>query len=144
MRFEQPALEATLAHYLEEVDHAAEQIIKLEKAVDEAVAQAGPEIRSVIEALQALRGVAQMTAATIVCELGSLSLPLASVMIALGFAVFGMIMLMQSWRHQAETQLRLDECVGKTAARFRDINNSFNSGSHAAHERRPASARRIL
>ena len=31
------------------------------------------DIRSVIEALQALRGVAQMTAATIVCELGSLS-----------------------------------------------------------------------
>ena len=38
-----------------EVDHAAEQIFKLEKAIDEAVAQACPEIRSVIEALQALR-----------------------------------------------------------------------------------------
>ena len=73
VRFDQPALEATLAHYLQEVDHAAEQILKLEKAIDEAVAQASPEIRSVIEALQALRGVAQMTAATIVCELGSLS-----------------------------------------------------------------------
>ena len=63
----------TLAHYLHEVEHAAEQILKLEKAIDEAVAQSSPEIRSVIEALQALRGVAQMTAATIVCELGSLS-----------------------------------------------------------------------
>jgi transposase len=73
VRFDQPALEATLAHYLQEVDHAAEQILKLEKAIDEAVAQASPEIRSVIEALQALRGVAQMTAATIVCELGSLA-----------------------------------------------------------------------
>lgn len=73
VRFDQPALEATLAHYLHEVDHAAEQILKLEKAIDEAVAQASPEIRCVIEALQALRGVAQMTAATIVCELGSLS-----------------------------------------------------------------------
>ena len=73
MRFEQPAQEATLAHYLEEVEHAAEQIIKLERAIDEAVAQAGPEIRAVIEALQALRGVAQMTAATVVCELGSLA-----------------------------------------------------------------------
>jgi transposase len=74
VRFDQPALEATLAHYLHEVDHAAEQILKLEKAIDEAVAQSSPEIRSVIEALQALRGVAQMTAATLVCELGSLSL----------------------------------------------------------------------
>jgi len=73
VRFDQPALEATLAHYLHEVEHAAEQILKLERVIDEAVTQASPEIRSVIEALQALRGVAQMTAATIVCELGSLS-----------------------------------------------------------------------
>jgi transposase len=73
VRFEQPALEATLAHYLEEVEHAAERIVKLEQAIDEAVAQAAPEIRAVIEALQALRGVAQMTAATVVCELGSLA-----------------------------------------------------------------------
>ena len=47
--------------------------MKLEKAVDEAVRQAPPKIRAVIEALQALRGVAQTTAATIVCELGSVS-----------------------------------------------------------------------
>ena len=71
--FEQPALEATLSHYLEEVDHVAERIRKLEQAIDEAVAQAAPEIRAVIEALQALRGVAQTTAATVVCELGRLS-----------------------------------------------------------------------
>src|SRR3974390_1110659 len=32
VRFEQPALEATLADYLEEVDHVAERIVKLEKA----------------------------------------------------------------------------------------------------------------
>src|SRR5262245_57834389 len=73
VRFEQPALEATLSHYQEEVDHAAERIVKLEQAIDEAVAQAAPEIRGVIEALQALRGVAQTTAATVVCELGNLT-----------------------------------------------------------------------
>jgi transposase len=72
-RFDQPALEATVSHYLHEVEHVAEQIIKLEKAIDEAVAKAAPEVRVVIEALQALRGVAQTTAATVVCELGSLS-----------------------------------------------------------------------
>jgi transposase len=71
--FQQAALEATLADYLEEVDHAGERIVKLEKAIDEAVRQAPPEIRAVIEALQALRGVAQTTAASIVSELGSLS-----------------------------------------------------------------------
>ena len=73
MRFEQPALDATVEHYLHEVEHAAERILKLEKAIDEAVAQAPAEIRTVIEALQALRGVAQTTAATVVCELGSLA-----------------------------------------------------------------------
>jgi transposase len=72
-RFEEPALEATLAHYLGEVEHASERIVKLEQAIDEAVANAPAEVRSVIEALQALRGVAQTTAATVVCELGSLS-----------------------------------------------------------------------
>ena len=73
VRFEQPALEATLADYLHEVEHAAERIGRLEKAIDEAVGQAPPEIRAVVEALQALRGVAQTTAATIVSELGSLA-----------------------------------------------------------------------
>lgn len=73
VRFEQPALEATLADYLHEVEHAAERIVRLEKAIDEAVAQAPAQMRAVIEALQALRGVAQTTAATIVSELSSLS-----------------------------------------------------------------------
>jgi transposase len=72
-RFEEAALNATVAHYLEEIDHIAERIAKLEVAIDEAVKQAAPEIRVVIEALQALRGVAQTTAATVVSELGSLS-----------------------------------------------------------------------
>ena len=73
VQFNQPALEATPADYLEEVDHCAARIVKLEKAIDEAVQQAPAEIRAVIEALQALRGIAQTTAATIVSELGTLS-----------------------------------------------------------------------
>jgi len=72
-RFDEPALEATLAHYLGEAEHAAERIAQLEQNIDEAVAQSPPEVRAVIEALQALRGVAKTTAATVVCELGSLS-----------------------------------------------------------------------
>jgi transposase len=73
VRFDQPALEATLSDYVDEVDHVAARIVKLEKAIDEAVQEAPAEIRAVVEALQALRGVAQTTAATIVSELGSLS-----------------------------------------------------------------------
>ena len=73
VHFDQPALEATLLDYIHEVEHVAERIVKLEKAIDEAVEQAPPEMRAVIEALQALRGVAKITAVTIVAELGSLS-----------------------------------------------------------------------
>jgi transposase len=73
VRFPQAALEATLTDYVEEVDHVATRIVKLEKAIDEAIRQAPPEIRTVIEALQALRGVAQTTAASIVSQVGCLS-----------------------------------------------------------------------
>jgi transposase len=73
VQFQQAALEATLADYVEEVDHVATRIGKLERALDEAVRQAPPKIRAVIEALQALRGVAQTTAASIVSEVGCLS-----------------------------------------------------------------------
>jgi transposase len=73
VRFEQPALEATLADYLEEVDHVGSRITKLETAIDEAIQQAPPAIRAVVEALQALRGVAQTVAVSIVAEVGSLS-----------------------------------------------------------------------
>ena len=73
VHFDQPALEAALQDYVDEVKHVAERIMKLEKAIDEAVRQSPPQMRAVIEALQALRGVAQTTAATIVSELGELS-----------------------------------------------------------------------
>ncbi len=62
-----------LDDYLHEVEHVAERVAKLEKVIDAAVQAAPPEMRPVIEALQALRGVAQVTAATIVSELGSLT-----------------------------------------------------------------------
>lgn len=72
VKFAQPALDATLEDYLAEVKHVAERIQKLEKVIGEAVAQARPEIREVVAALQALRGVGPVTAATVVAELGSL------------------------------------------------------------------------
>ena len=72
VHFNQPALEVALQDYFHEVEHAAERISRLDKTIDEAVKQAPEEIREIIEALQALRGVAQITAATIVAELGSM------------------------------------------------------------------------
>jgi transposase len=50
VRYEEAALEATLAHYLGEVEHVSERIMKLEQAIDEAIKQAPAEIRAVIEA----------------------------------------------------------------------------------------------
>jgi len=73
VRFDHAALEAAFADYVQEVDHCAERILRLEKAIAEAVEQAPASMRAVIEALQALRGVAQTTAATIVSELGTLT-----------------------------------------------------------------------
>jgi transposase len=71
VHFEQAALEATLSDYLHEVEHAAARIERLEKAIDQAIEKTPKQIRAVIEALQALRGIAQTTAATIVSEIGS-------------------------------------------------------------------------
>jgi len=52
----------------------AARIERLEKAIGEAIQQAPPPaMRAVVEALQALRGVAQITAVTVVAELGTLS-----------------------------------------------------------------------
>jgi len=73
VHFDQPALEATLLDYVHEVTHMAERIERLEKAIDVAIEKAPAEMRAVIEALQVLRGVAKITAVSIVAEVGRLS-----------------------------------------------------------------------
>jgi len=73
VQFDQPALEATFLDYVHEVKQQAERIVELEKAIDRAIAAAPPQIRAVVEALQALRGVAKITAVSIVAEGGSFS-----------------------------------------------------------------------
>jgi transposase len=73
LRFEQPAQESTRLDYLHEVEHMGERIKRLEQAIREAVKLASPQIQQVIAGLQALRGVAELSAVTIVSELGSLS-----------------------------------------------------------------------
>src|SRR5579863_2334543 len=62
VHFDHAAQEATLLDYVHEVDHAAGRIERLEHAIDEAVKTAAPGLRVVIEALQALRGIAVVTA----------------------------------------------------------------------------------
>jgi transposase len=73
VHFEQAAQEATLLDYIHEVDHVAARIARLEAAIDTAVQTAPARLRAVIDALQALRGIALVTAVTIAAEVGELS-----------------------------------------------------------------------
>lgn len=73
LRFQDAAVEATFLDYVGEVEHAAERIKRLEKAIDVAAEAAPPQMRAVIAALQALRGIAKVSAVTVVAELGQLS-----------------------------------------------------------------------
>lgn len=73
VHFDQMAQEATLLDYLHEVEHGAARIARLDTAITEAAKSAPPQMRAVIEALQALRGIAQVSAVTVVAELGELS-----------------------------------------------------------------------
>lgn len=71
--FERFAENATFVDYLAEVDHAAARVEQLEKDIDQAAAEAPPQMRAVVEALQALRGIAKLSAVTVVAEVGQLS-----------------------------------------------------------------------
>src|SRR6266542_2873859 len=73
LQLELPALNATLSDYLEEVDHGAARVRRLEEALDTAIAAAPQALRAIIGALQCLRGIRQISAATIVSEVGPLS-----------------------------------------------------------------------
>src|ERR1700694_3523354 len=70
---EHAAQEATLLDYLTEVEHVADRLERLERAIDNAVKAAPERMRAVVEALQALRGIALVSAVTVVAEVGELS-----------------------------------------------------------------------
>ena len=73
IHFTQVARESTLLDYLHEVEHMAERVKRLEQAIAEAVKLASLEVQEAIAGLQALRGIAQISAVTIVAELGKIS-----------------------------------------------------------------------
>jgi len=73
VHFEHAAQEATLLDYVHEVDHVIGRLERLERAIDEAVKTAPEGMRTVVAALQALRGIAQVSAVTIVAEVGAFS-----------------------------------------------------------------------
>lgn len=73
IRFDEFGAQATMVDYLGEVDHAAERLTRLERAIDDAIEELPDDSRALIAGLQALRGVAKTTAVTIVAEVGRLS-----------------------------------------------------------------------
>jgi transposase len=73
VRFDHAAQEATLLDYIHEVDHVAARLERLEAAITAAVKTAPDRMRAVIEDLQALRGIALVSAVTIATEVGELS-----------------------------------------------------------------------
>jgi len=61
----------TLGDYIAQVIHQRDRLARLDLAIDRAIESAAPEKKAVVEALQALRGVAKLTAVTIVTEVGT-------------------------------------------------------------------------
>jgi transposase len=73
VRFDQPAQQIALADYVHEVEHVAARIERLEQAIQQVAASLPPAMSAVVEALQALRGIAQISAVTLVAEVGPIS-----------------------------------------------------------------------
>jgi transposase len=71
VRFEQPALQAAFLDYVHEVERAAERIQRLDQSLEGAIGSAPPQMQQVVRALQALRGVGKLVAASLVAEIGS-------------------------------------------------------------------------
>ena len=71
LEFEQECQRVTLGDCVAEVLHMGERVSRLDLAIERAVESAAPEKKAVIDALQALRGVAKLTAVTIVTEVGT-------------------------------------------------------------------------
>ncbi len=73
VHFDQPAQEATLADYIHEVERVQDRIARLEKAIDDSIETMPGKMRAVIDALQSLRGIAKISAVSVMAELGEVS-----------------------------------------------------------------------
>src|SRR6201981_3499156 len=73
VRYTQPAQEVTRLDCMNEVEHMSARVKRLEEAILEVVKQAPQAMQEVIRGLQALRGIAHISAVTIASELGNIS-----------------------------------------------------------------------
>lgn len=63
----------TLVELILEVDHQGQRVARFDGAIERAVEAAPAELRALVDALQALRGVAKVTAVTLATEFGTFS-----------------------------------------------------------------------
>jgi len=73
VRYTQPAQEVTRLDCMNEVEHMSMRVKRLEEAILEVVKLAPEPMQELIRDLQALRGVAHISAVTIASELGNIS-----------------------------------------------------------------------
>ena len=73
VRYTQPAQEVTRLDCMNEVEHMSARVKRLEEAILEVVKLAPQPLQDLIRGLQALRGVAHISAVTIASELGNIS-----------------------------------------------------------------------
>ena len=73
VRYTQPAQEVTRLDCMNEVEHMAARVKRLEEAILEVVKLAPEPMQELIRGLQALRGVAHISAVTIASELGNIT-----------------------------------------------------------------------
>ena len=71
LKFEHEAQQVAFADCIAEVLHMGDRLARLDAAIDRLVVSAPGHMQAVIAALQALRGVAKLTAVTIVTEVGT-------------------------------------------------------------------------
>jgi len=71
LKLDHEAQQIVLSDFVAEVLHLGERVSRLDLAIDRVIETAAPEKKAVIEALQALRGVAKLTAVTIMVEVGT-------------------------------------------------------------------------
>jgi transposase len=73
VRYTQPAQEVTRLDCMNEVEHMSTRVKRLEEAILEVVKQAPQPMQELIRGLQALRGIAHISAVTIASELRNVS-----------------------------------------------------------------------
>ncbi|HUD54050.1 MAG TPA: transposase [Terracidiphilus sp.] len=73
VRYTHPAQEATLLDCLSEVQHMEQRVTRLEKSIVEVIQVAPASMQEVVRGLQALRGIAHISAVTIAVELGNIT-----------------------------------------------------------------------